>query len=95
MKQLVTIPNEWADYLKRQEETGLGYQVVSVNLKDGRRFNQVIASEGCVIQVRGYSDVPFRQDEVASVQVNHRRWNFRVADSAEPTEGENQYGKRI
>jgi hypothetical protein len=89
MKHLFTIPNEWVDHLRRQRETGLGYQVVSVNLKDGRRFDQVVASEGCVIQVRGYSDVPFKQDEVASVQVNHRRWNFRAVDSAVPIEGEN------
>lgn len=80
-ERLVTIPNEWADSLRRQEETGLGYHVVSVSLRDGRRFDQVVASEGGVIQVRGYSEVPFQQDEVASVHVNHRRWNFRVADS--------------
>jgi hypothetical protein len=89
MKHLVTIPSEFADYLKRQRETGLGYQVVSVNLRDGRRFGQVIVSEGCVIQVRGHRGVPFKQDEVASVQVNHQRWNFRVPDSAAPPEGEN------
>lgn len=87
MKHLVTIPNGWADYLRRQEPTGLGYQVVSVKLKDGRTFGQVIVSEGCVIQVRGHREVPFQPDEVASVQVNHRRWNFRVPDSARPLEG--------
>jgi hypothetical protein len=37
----------------------------------------VVASEGCVIQVRGYEGVPFAPDEVASVSVNHKRWNFR------------------
>ena len=87
MKHVVTIPNGWADYLRREEQTGLGYQVVSVNLKDGRTFGQVVVSEGCVIQVRGHREVPFQQEEVASVQVNHRRWNFRVADSAMPLEG--------
>jgi hypothetical protein len=80
-ERLVTIPKEWADSLRRQEETGLGYHAVSVSLRDGRRFDQVVASEGCVIQVRGYSEVPFQQDEVASVHEHHRRWNFRVADS--------------
>jgi hypothetical protein len=91
MKHLVTIPNEWVDHLRRQGETGLGYQIVSVNLRDGRRFDQVVASEDCVIQVLGFSDVPFKQDEVASasVLVNHWRWNFRVVDSAVPIEGEN------
>jgi hypothetical protein len=77
MKHLITIPNEWADSLKGQGDTGLGYQVVSVGLKDGWRFDPVVASESCVIQVRGYGDVPFEMEEVASVQVNHRHWNFR------------------
>jgi hypothetical protein len=79
MKCLVPIPHEWADYLRRQKETGMGYQVVSVNLKDGRSFDQVIASEGCIIQVRGHRSVPFTQEDVASIEVNHRAWNFREA----------------
>jgi hypothetical protein len=89
MKHLVPIPRDCAAYLTRHEEDGPGYRVVSVKLKDGRRFEHVVVSEGCVIQVRGYSDVPFKQDEVASVQVNHGPWNFRVADSGIPLEREN------
>jgi hypothetical protein len=77
MKCLVPIPREYADHLKRQGETGMGYQVVSVTLKDGKHFDQVLTSEGCVIQVRGHRDVPFAPDDVASVKVNHKRWNFR------------------
>jgi hypothetical protein len=89
MKHLVPIPHEWAAYLTRHEEDGPGYRVVSVKLKDGRRFGQVVVSEGYVIQVRGYSDVPFKQDEVASVRVNHGLWNFRVVDPGMPLEREN------
>jgi hypothetical protein len=78
MKSLVPIPSENARDLRQHKETGLGYQVVSVQLKDGRSFDQVVVSEGCVIAVRGYADeVPFRLDEVATVKVNHKRWNFR------------------
>jgi hypothetical protein len=78
MKRLVPIPREHADRLRGQGETGPGYQVVSVTLKNGKCFDQVVASEGCVIQVRGHKDVPFAPDDVASVNVNHRQWNFRV-----------------
>ena len=77
MKCLVPIPLETAAGLKQQKETGLGYQVVSVQLKDGRNFEQVVASEGCIIAVRGYTEIPFQFDEVATVRVNHKRWNFR------------------
>jgi hypothetical protein len=77
MKRLVPIPNEHATILKRHKETGIGYHVVSVTLKNGKHFDQVVASEGCVIQVRGHRDVPFSPEEVAAVDVNHKRWNFR------------------
>jgi hypothetical protein len=77
MKRLVPIPNEHAIILKRHKETGIGYHVVSVTLKNGKHFDQVVTSEGCVIQVRGHRDVPFSPEEVAAVDVNHKRWNFR------------------
>jgi hypothetical protein len=82
MKHLVQIPNRFVDPLKQAKETGIGYQVVSVELKDGRSFDQVVTSEGCIIEVRGYRKVPFSSDDVASVRVNHKRWNFREGSDA-------------
>jgi len=77
MKCLFPIPEACREELKQGGETGIGYQIVSVQLKDGRNFDQVVASEGCIIQVRGHHVIPFAPDDVASVSVNHRRWNFR------------------
>ena len=61
----------------------MGYQVVSVELTDGRSFNQVIASEGCIIEVRGHKRIPFKPEDVACVKVNHNRWNFRGGSDPE------------
>jgi hypothetical protein len=77
MKRLTPIPPDSVLELKRNTETGIGYQVASVTLKDGRQFDQAVVSEGCIIQVRGYEDMPFAPDEVSTVKVNHRGWNFR------------------
>jgi hypothetical protein len=77
MKCLVSIPSRFVDQLKGTKETGIGYQVVSVELKDGRSFDQVVTSEGCIIEVRGYTEIPFAADDVASVSLNHKHWNFR------------------
>ena len=57
----------------------MGYPVISVVLKGGRCFDQVVASEGCIIEVRGYREIPFAPEEIESVIVNHKRWNFREA----------------
>jgi hypothetical protein len=77
MTPLVQIPLETARDLKNAPQTGPGYQVVSVELVDGRTFDPVVVSEGHVIQVRGFSEVPFAPDDVARVELSQRRWNFR------------------
>jgi hypothetical protein len=82
MKCLGPIPTDSVDSLKREKETGIGYQVVSMKLNNGRCFDRVVASEGCIIQVRGYEAVPFAPDDMASVSVNHKRWNFRDVSHA-------------
>jgi hypothetical protein len=84
MKRLTPIPPDSVAKLKSDSETGIGYQVVSVTLKDGRNFDQAVASEGYVIQVRGYEDVPFtqvdrlplqliRHDQTTSIRLNTTR----------------------
>lgn len=82
MKCIVPIPVRFADQLKRAGETGIGYQVVSVVLEDGRTFEQVATSEGCIIEVRGHREIPFAPEDVASVSVNHKGWNFREGSDA-------------
>lgn len=82
MKCLFPIPEKCLEHLKQGGETGIGYQIVSVELKDGRCFDQVVASEGCIIEVRGCKEIPFAPDDVAVVSVNHKRWNFRDGSDA-------------
>jgi hypothetical protein len=78
MKCLVPIPQEAADELKRERQTGPGYNFVSIELKDGRYFEQAVLSEGCVIAVRGYTEIPFRNHDVATVKLSSKPWNFRA-----------------
>ncbi|HET9993808.1 MAG TPA: hypothetical protein VFQ18_00255 [Candidatus Acidoferrum sp.] len=82
MKCLFPIPEACLHHLKSAAETGIGYQMVSVELKDGRCFDQVVVSECCIIQVRGYAEIPFAPHEVATVSINHKRWNFRDGSDA-------------
>jgi hypothetical protein len=57
-------------------ETGMGYQVVTVVLKDGTRFDQVVVVEGCITQIRGRADIPFTEDDIARIVVTHDKWDF-------------------
>jgi hypothetical protein len=82
VKCLFPIPKGCLDYLNQERETGIGYKIVSVELKDGRRFDQVVVSECCIIEVRGYEEIPFAPDDVSFVSVNHKSWNFRDVSDA-------------
>jgi len=77
MKQIVPIPVESAKRLKEEKQAGPGYHFVSVSLKDGRNFEPAVASEGCIIQVKGYKELPFTSEDVESVALSKKRWNFR------------------
>lgn len=56
----------------------MGYQVVAVTLRDGRRIEDVVIIERHIIgEVRGHADVPFEPDDITGVELTHRRWEFR------------------
>ena len=43
---MVKLPRKWITELASKPESGMGYQVVSVTLKGGKRFEQVIVVDG-------------------------------------------------
>ena len=54
----------------------MGYQIVSVRLKDGQQFHQVAVVEGRITEIRGYQDIPFTEDEIAQIYLTHDKWDF-------------------
>src|SRR5260370_7688403 len=62
MKRLVPIPCGCAEQLKNAEETGIGYQVVSLRLTDERIFNHESINTARTIHTRGYHTIPSPPD---------------------------------
>jgi hypothetical protein len=62
---------KWAKELVSQPETGMGFQVVSVWLKDGRRFDHVLIVEGCITRIKGLERIPFTEDQIGKIVVTH------------------------
>ena len=75
---MITLSSKWATELASKPETGMGYQVVSVVLKDGKRFDQVAVVEGRITEIRGRTDVPFAEDDIAEIVLTHDKWNFNA-----------------
>ena len=56
----------------------MGYQVVAVTLRDGRRVEDVAIIQSSIIgEVRGHPDIPFEPGDITAVELTHRRWEFR------------------
>jgi hypothetical protein len=57
----------------------MGYQIVAVTLRDGRRIEDVAVIQSSVIgEVRGHAEVPFEPGDITDIELTHRRWERQV-----------------
>ena len=75
---MISLSEKWASELAGKPETGMGYQVVSVILQDGRRFDQAAVVEGVLAEIRGLQRIPFTEDQIAEIIVTHEKWDFNA-----------------
>jgi hypothetical protein len=69
--EMLPLSNKWAPTLVSQPETGMGYQIASIFLQDGSRFDRVLIVGGYVTKVGESTDIPFDEGEIAKIVVNH------------------------
>ncbi len=80
MKKFIPLSTKWVSYLVSLPETGMGYQVISVFINDGRQFDQVVVDSGYITRVRGYKDIPFAESDIAEIRITHDKWNWKEDD---------------
>jgi hypothetical protein len=73
---MLQLSDKWGPGLVSQPETGMGYQVASVILKDGSRYDQALIESGFITRIRGLDRIPFREEDIADIVVTHDRWNL-------------------
>lgn len=73
---MLQLSDKWGVKLVSQPESGMGYQVASVILKDGSRYDQVLIESGFITRIRGIKEIPFTEEAIADIVVTHDRWNF-------------------
>ena len=73
---LIVLSDKWAPKLLAQGETGMDYQIASVVLKDGRRFDRVVIVGGIIGQIKDIEGIPFSEEEIEQIIVTHDKWDF-------------------
>jgi hypothetical protein len=66
---MLQLSDKWGPLLARQPETGMGYQIGTVVLRDGRRFNDVLIQEGLITRIKGLTVIPFTESEIIDIIV--------------------------
>jgi hypothetical protein len=62
---MLALSDKWAAFFKSIPETGMGYVIVSVILKDGRRFARVRVVGGVIAKVGDLDAIPFAESDIA------------------------------
>lgn len=71
--QSVRLGERWAAVLLREPETGMGYQVATIELHDGRCFEDVIIVDGAISGLPPKVAEHLTDADVASITVTHGR----------------------
>ena len=68
---MIALDPKWAKVLISQPETGMGYQIATVLLKNGRRIERVMIVGGQITSVNGEPNIPFGGDAIENIVVTH------------------------
>jgi hypothetical protein len=71
---MITLSTSWAQELVSQPETGMGYQIASIYLKNGQRFDQVMVVEGGITSIKDDPNIPFIESDIERIVVTHDKW---------------------
>jgi len=74
---MLQLSKKWVDRIIPQGETGMGYHIATIVLKNGKKYNQAVIDSGFITRIRGMSDIPFVEDDIESIIVTHDKWDFR------------------
>ena len=75
---MIVLSDSWGPKLVAQGETGMGYQIASVVLKDGRRFDRVVIVGRNITQVKDIEGIPFTAEQIEQIIVTHDKWDFNA-----------------
>lgn len=73
---MLALSDKWTRFLVSQPETGMGYQVVSVVLNDGTRYDRVVVNAGYITQIKDMETIPFEEKDIREIVVTHDKWKF-------------------
>lgn len=73
---MIILSNKWGPKLVAQGETGMGYQIATIVLKDGEQFKQAVIVGRNLTRIRNMEKIPFEENDIDEIVVTHDKWDF-------------------
>ncbi|HEU5363885.1 MAG TPA: hypothetical protein VFU62_00045 [Hanamia sp.] len=73
---MLLLSKKWVPRLLSQGETGMDYQIASILLKDGKKFDQAVIIDGCIAKIRYIDVIPFKEEDIKDIVVTHDKWDW-------------------
>jgi hypothetical protein len=70
---MMKLSDKWAPRLLAQPESGMGYQIVTVHLVDGRVFENVTVVGDTITTIKNHNAIPFAEAEISDLVVSGSR----------------------
>jgi hypothetical protein len=68
---MLALSDKWVPFLTSQPETGMGFQIATIVLHDGREFEDVVIDGASITRI-GYSlNIPFVEADIEKITVTH------------------------
>lgn len=74
---MIKLSKKWAQDLTAKPETGMGYQIASIRLHNGTRYDQVVINSGFITRIRNFDKIPFEEKDIDQIIITHDKWNWR------------------
>lgn len=71
---MIPLSDYWLKQVTANAFPEMTYHVVSVILRDGRRFDQVVIDRGDITKVRGANEIPFSEDDIKQIISPYDKW---------------------
>ena len=79
MTESIILPlksQRFANFFQEQPESGMGYWVTDVVLKDGRVAKQAVVDSGYITKIKGMLTIPFEEGDIDYFVVTHEKWDW-------------------
>lgn len=68
----------WKDILSKLPETGMGFQVGKIKLKDGRVYDRAVIIQCSVISEAGGSkEIEFNVNDIEKIELTHEKLDYK------------------